>query len=109
MLIGTAYAQAAGGAAQESSLLVSLAPMILIFVVFWFLLIRPQQKKMKEHRAMLDALQTGEEVATAGGIIGRIGKIEESMITLQIAEGIDVLIQRGTISQLLPKGTIKTF
>ncbi|MDR1530000.1 MAG: preprotein translocase subunit YajC [Burkholderiales bacterium] len=108
MLIGTAYAQAAGGA-QEGSLLMSLAPMILIFVVFWFLLIRPQQKKMKEHRAMLTSLQTGEEVATAGGIIGRVKKIEDSVITLEIAEDIEVLIQRGTVSQLLPKGTIKTF
>ncbi len=109
MLIGTAYAQAAGGAAQEGSLLVSLAPMILIFVVFWFLLIRPQQRKMKEHRTMLGTLQAGEEVATAGGIIGRISKIDESMITLQIAEDVEVLIQRGTVSQLLPKGTIKAF
>lgn len=108
MLIGTAYAQAAGGA-QESSLLVSLAPMILIFVVFWFLLIRPQQKKMKEHRTMLSALQTGEEVVTAGGIIGRIKKIEDMTITLEIAEDTEILIQRGTVSQLLPKGTIKTF
>lgn len=87
----------------------SLAPMILIFVVFWFLLIRPQQKKVKEHRAMILALQKGEEVATAGGVIGRIVKLDESALTLEIAKDTEVLVQRAAVTQLLPKGTIKDF
>ncbi|MDR2173484.1 MAG: preprotein translocase subunit YajC [Burkholderiales bacterium] len=106
MLISPAFAQAADGAQQESSLLVSLAPMILIFVVFWLLLIRPQQRKVKEHRAMVLALQKGEEVATAGGIIGRIVNLDESTLTLEIAEGTEVLVQRAAVTQLLPKGTM---
>ncbi|MDR0246774.1 MAG: preprotein translocase subunit YajC [Burkholderiales bacterium] len=109
MFISSAFAQAADGAQQESSLLVSLAPMILIFVVFWFLLIRPQQKKVKEHRSMILALQKGEEVATAGGVIGRIVKLDESTLTLEIASNTEILVQRTAVTQLLPKGTIKDF
>jgi len=108
VFISPAFAQAADGA-QESSLLVSLAPMILIFVVFWFLLIRPQQRKVKEHRAMVTALQKGEEVATVGGVIGRITKLEESTLTLEIATDTEILVQRAAVTQLLPKGTIKDF
>ncbi|MDR0770348.1 MAG: preprotein translocase subunit YajC [Burkholderiales bacterium] len=109
MFISSAFAQAADGAQQEGNLLMSLAPMILIFVVFWFLLIRPQQKKVKEHRSMVLALQKGEEVATAGGMIGRIIQIEESTLTLEIARDTEVLMQRSAVTQLLPKGTIKDF
>jgi preprotein translocase subunit YajC len=109
VFISSAFAQAADGAQQESSLLVSLAPMILIFVVFWFLLIRPQQKKVKEHRSMILALQKGEEVATAGGVIGRIVKLDESTLTLEIASNTEILVQRTAVTQLLPKGTIKDF
>ncbi len=109
MFISPAFAQAAGATQQEGSLLMSLAPMILIFVVFWFLLIRPQQKKVKEHRAMILALQKGEEVATAGGVIGRIVKLDESALTLEIAKDTEVLVQRAAVTQLLPKGTIKDF
>ncbi|HYQ99884.1 MAG TPA: preprotein translocase subunit YajC [Casimicrobiaceae bacterium] len=83
-------------------------PMIAIFVVFYFLLIRPQQKRAKETRAMLAALQKGDEVVTAGGIVGRISKLGEQYATVEIANGIEVNVQRGSVSQLLPKGTIKT-
>jgi preprotein translocase subunit YajC len=107
VFITNAYAQT--GAAQEGSIWMSLLPMILIFVVFWFLLIRPNQKKMKEHQAMLVALQKGEEVSTAGGLIGRIVEIDATIITLQIAKDTNVMVQRGTVSALLPKGTIKDF
>ncbi|MDR2709845.1 MAG: preprotein translocase subunit YajC [Burkholderiales bacterium] len=110
MFISSAFAQAAaGGAQQEGNWMVQIAPLVLLFVVFWFLLIRPQQKKMKEHRAMVTALQKGEEVATAGGVIGRIVKLDESALTLEIAKDTEVLVQRSAVTQLLPKGTIKDF
>ena len=106
MLISPAYAQAAGAATQGDTLLTFL-PMIAIFVVFYFLLIRPQQKKQKEARAMLDALEKGNEVVTAGGILGRIVKIDEQYVTVEIAPNTQMVVQRGAISQLLPKGKIK--
>ena len=106
MLISSAYAQASGAAGQTDTLLTFL-PMIAIFVVFYFLLIRPQQKKQKEARAMLDALEKGNEVVTAGGILGRIVKLDEQYVTVEIAPNTQMVVQRGAISQLLPKGTIK--
>ena len=106
MLITPAYAQAAGAASQENTLLTFL-PMVAIFVVFYFLLIRPQQKKQKEARAMLEALEKGNEVATAGGILGRIVKLDEQYATIEIAPNTQIVVQRSAISQLLPKGTLK--
>ena len=106
MLISPAYAQAAGAASQTDSLLTFL-PMVAIFVVFYFLLIRPQQKKQKEARAMLDALEKGNEVVTAGGILGRIVKLDEQYATVEVAQNVQMVVQRSAISQLLPKGTIK--
>src|SRR5690242_8441080 len=106
VLISPAYAQAAAGAAQEDSLLTFL-PMVAIFVVFYFLLIRPQQKKQKEARAMLEALNKGDEVVTAGGVVGRISKLTDQYATIEIAPNTEMTVQRGSISQLLPKGTIK--
>jgi preprotein translocase subunit YajC len=106
VLITPAYAQAAGAASQENTLLTFL-PMVAIFVVFYFLLIRPQQKKQKEARAMLDALEKGNEVATAGGILGRIVKLDEQYATIEIAPNTQIVVQRSAISQLLPKGTLK--
>ena len=106
MLISNAYAQAAGGASQTDTLLTFL-PMIAIFVVFYFLLIRPQQKKAKETRSMLDALEKGNEIVTAGGIVGRITRLSDQYATVEVAPNVEMTIQRGAISQLLPKGTIK--
>ena len=106
VLISSAYAQATGGAAQGDTLLTFL-PMIAIFVVFYVLLIRPQQKKQKESRAMLEALEKGNEVVTAGGILGRIVKIDEQYVTVEIAPNTQMVVQRAAISQLLPKGTLK--
>ena len=106
MLISPAYAQAAGSASQTDSLLTFL-PMVAIFVVFYFLLIRPQQKKQKETRAMLEALNKGDEVVTAGGIVGRISRLTDQYATIEIAPNTEMVVQRGAISQLLPKGTIK--
>jgi preprotein translocase subunit YajC len=76
-------------------------------VVFYFLLIRPQQKKAKEARAMLDALEKGNEIVTAGGIVGRINKLTDQYATIEVAPNVEMTVQRGAISQLLPKGTIK--
>ena len=106
MLISSAYAQASGAASQSDTLLTFL-PMVAIFVVFYFLMIRPQQKKQKEARAMLDALEKGNEVVTAGGVLGRIVKLDEQYVTVEVAPNMQMVVQRGAISQLLPKGTIK--
>jgi preprotein translocase subunit YajC len=106
VLISPAYAQAAAAPAQTDSLLTFL-PMIAIFVVFYFLLIRPQQKKQKEVRAMLASLNKGDEVVTAGGVVGRVAKLGEQYATIEIAPNTEIVVQRGAISQLLPKGTIK--
>ena len=106
MLISSAYAQASGAASQSDTLLTFL-PMVAIFVVFYFLMIRPQQKKQKEARAMLDALEKGNEVVTAGGILGRIVKLDEQYATVEVAPNVQMTVQRGSISQLLPKGTLK--
>ena len=100
MLISPAYAQASGSA-------MPFLPMIAIFVVFYFLLIRPQQKRAKETKAMLAALQKGDEVITAGGIIGKIAKLNDQYAAIEIAPDVEISVQRGAISQLLPKGTIK--
>ena len=106
LLITSAHAQAAPASPFGSDLMAFL-PMVAIFVVFYFLLIRPQQKKAKEAKAMLDALQKGDEVVTAGGILGRISKIGDQYVTVEVADKTELTVQRGAISQLLPKGTIK--
>jgi preprotein translocase subunit YajC len=104
MLISTAYAQAAGGAPGGFDI-VSLMPLVLIFVVFYFLLIRPQQKKAKQHRDMVDALKKGDQVVTAGGILGRVAKVEpaENLVMVEIAQGVQVRVARHTISDIVPK------
>ena len=105
-LITPAYAQGAPASPFGGDLMAFL-PMVAIFVVFYFLLIRPQQKKAKEAKAMLEALQKGDEVVTAGGVLGRIAKIGDQYVTVEIATNTEITVQRGAISQLLPKGTIK--
>ena len=101
------HAQSAPAAAPFGSDLMAFLPMIAIFVVFYFLLIRPQQKKAKEARAMLEALQKGDEIVTAGGVLGKISKLGDQYVTVEIANGTEIMVQRGAIAQLLPKGTIK--
>jgi preprotein translocase subunit YajC len=83
-------------------------PLVLIFIVFYFLLIRPQTKRAKEHRAMVAALEVGAEVVTSGGILGRVTELGEQFVTVEIANGVQVKVQRHTISQVLPKGTLKS-
>lgn len=104
MLISSAFAQDAGGAASLAGGIQSFLPLILIFAVFYFLLIRPQQKKMKTHKAMLDALRRGDTVVTGGGIIGSVVKvIDEHEVTVEIADGVKVRVQRQSISAVVSK------
>ncbi len=103
MLISPAYAQAAAGAPGGFDLM-SLAPLVLIFVVFYFLLIRPQQKKMKQHREMLGALRRGDKIVTNGGIVGTISKVlSPEELQVEIAEGVRVKVMRGMISSVLSR------
>lgn len=105
MFITSAYAQGAGS--SPGSGLMSFAPLVVIFVVFYFMLIRPQMKRSKEMKAMLDALQKNDEVVTAGGELGRVVKVGENYVTLEIAANVEVLVQKSAIQSVLPKGTIK--
>ncbi len=105
-LIETAAAQATG--AGEPSLLGGLLPLVLIFVVFYFLLIRPQTKRAKEHKAMVEALSTGDEVITAGGVLGKITSVSDSFLEVEVADGVRVKVQRNSIGALMPKGTVKS-
>ncbi|RCW71554.1 protein translocase subunit yajC [Pseudorhodoferax soli] len=85
----------------------SMLPLLLMFVVLYFIMIRPQMKKQKEHRAMIDALARGDEIATAGGLIGKVTKIGEGSLSVEIANGVEVQLQRHAVVQVLPKGTVK--
>jgi preprotein translocase subunit YajC len=109
VLISTAYAQtapaAAGGDMQSS--LMSMLPLVLMFVVLYFIMIRPQMKKQKEHRAMIDALVKGDEVVTVGGVLGKVSKLGDNYVGLDIASGVEIQVQRHAVVQVLPKGTIK--
>lgn len=106
-LIASAHAQSAGGAAQPSALM-QMLPLVLMVVVFYFLLIRPQSKRAKEHRALIAALEVGNEVVTNGGILGKVTELGDQFVTVEIADGVRVKVQRHTISQVLPKGTLKS-
>ena len=103
-LISNAYAQAA--AQSEPSLFGMLWPMLLIFGAFWFLLIRPQQKKQKAHQELVNNVEVGDEVMTAGGILGKITGVSEHYAVLAIADDTEIKIQKGSISQVVPKGTL---
>ena len=104
-MIGTAFAQAAGGSLQGDTLM-GLLPIILMFVVMYFIMIRPQMKKSKEHKTMLDSLQKGDEVV-AVGILGKIAKITDNYVSLEVAPNVTIQVQRGAVTTLLPKGTVK--
>ena len=106
MFITPAYAQAQGAAQGAEGLVQFLLPIVLIFIVFYFLLIRPQQKKAKEHRDMVEAVKRGDQVVTAGGIIGKVTKVgDEGRVTVEIAPNVRVEVLRGTISDVLSKPT----
>ena len=104
MIISPAYAQGAGGADS----LMSFLPIILLFVILYFLMIRPQMKRAKEQKTMIEALQKGDEVVTAGGMVGRITKLGEQYMTLEIAPNTEIVVQRSAVQVPLPKGTLKT-
>ena len=89
------------------STLMSMLPLLLMFAVLYFVMIRPQMKKQKEHRAMIDALAKGDEVVTAGGLLGKVSKLGDSHIGLELASGVEVQLQRSAVVQVLPKGTLK--
>ena len=105
--IASAHAQAAGGAAAAPNPIMSFLPLIILFGIFYFMLIRPQMKRAKEARAMVAALAKGDEVLTNGGLLGRIEDISETFVTLEIADKISVKLQKSAITTVLPKGTIK--
>lgn len=107
MLISNAYAQAAASAGPMDSIMQFL-PIILMFVVLYFLMIRPQMKKAKEHKALVESLSKGDEVVTSSGIAGRITKVSDDFVTVAIADNVEVQMQKPAIAVVLPKGTLKT-
>jgi preprotein translocase subunit YajC len=109
MLISSAYAQQAAAAATDPmGGVMQLLPIILMFVVLYFLMVRPQMKKAKEHKALVDALAKGDEVVTQGGLAGRVAKVGDSYVALEIAPGVEVQVQKPAIGLVLPKGTLKS-
>ena len=105
-MISNAYAQAAAGGGDAGFM--GLLPIVLMFVLLYFLMIRPQMKRAKEHKQMVEALQKGDEVVTAGGVLGRISEMGEAYVTLEIAPSVEISVQRGSVQTLLPKGTLKS-
>ena len=109
MFISQAFAQtapAAAGGSTESTLF-SLLPLVLMFVVLYFIMIRPQMKKQKEHKAMVDAIAKGDEVVIAGGVLGRVAKVGDTYLNVEVANGVELQVQRVAVVQVLPKGTFK--
>ncbi|HEY8048337.1 MAG TPA: preprotein translocase subunit YajC [Ramlibacter sp.] len=106
MFISSAFAQTATGG-DVTSMLGGMLPLVLMFVVLYFIMIRPQMKRQKEHKTMLEALARGDEVATSGGLVGKVTKLGESMLSIEIANGVEVQVQRQAVVQVLPKGTMK--
>ena len=110
MFISSAFAQTAPAAAGGGDMLSSLGsmlPLVLMFVVLYFVMIRPQMKRQKEARAMIEALAKGDEVATAGGLIGRVTRLGDTYLGVEIAQGVEVQVQRTAVVQVLPKGSLK--
>lgn len=106
MFISNAYAQTAADSGAMGQLSTFL-PLILMFVVMYFLMIRPQQKRAKEQKAMMDALAKGDEVVTAGGILGKVSKVTDAYVTVEVAVGTEIVVQKASVTTLLPKGTLK--
>ena len=106
MIISSAYAQSAPAGGDPG--FIGFLPIVLMFVLLYFLMIRPQMKRAKETKAMIEALQKGDEVVTAGGVVGRITKMGEQYLTIEIAPETEVVVQRSAVSAPLPKGTLKS-
>jgi preprotein translocase subunit YajC len=108
VLISQAFAQAAPAASGDTqSSLLSLLPLVLMFVVLYFIMIRPQMKRQKEHKAMVEALAKGDEIVTSGGFLGRVTKLGETYLSVEVANGVELQVQRTAVVQVLPKGTLK--
>ena len=108
MFISDAFAQTAPAAAPSAtSSLMSFLPLVLMFVVLYFIMIRPQMKRQKEHKAMIDALAKGDEVVMAGGVLGKVAKMGDSYLHVEVASGVELQVQRSSVIQVLPKGTMK--
>ena len=111
MFISEAFAQAAPAATSggESPFgnLGTMLPLVLMFVVLYFVMIRPQMKRQKEHKTMIEALAKGDEVVTSGGLLGKVTKIGETFLSIEIANGVEIQAQRSAVVQVLPKGTVK--
>ena len=110
MFISSAFAQTAPAAAAGSDMqssLMSMLPLVLMFVVLYFVMIRPQMRKQKEHRTMIEALAKGDEIVTAGGLLGKVTKMGDSYLSLEVANGVELQVQRSAVVQVLPKGSIK--
>ncbi|MGB9109490.1 MAG: preprotein translocase subunit YajC [Telluria sp.] len=109
MFISNAYAQTAAGAADPGIMgsLTTFAPIIIMFVVMYFIMIRPQQKRQKEMKTMMDALGKGDEVITVGGVLGRVSKVSDAYVTIEVAAGTEIVVQKNAVTTLLPKGTLK--
>jgi preprotein translocase subunit YajC len=104
LFINSAWAQAGGA---QSDPLLGFLPLVIIFVLFYFLLIRPQSKRQKEHRQMVEALSAGDEVVTGGGVLGKVVDVGEQFVAVEVASGVTLKVQKHTISAVLPKGTVK--
>ncbi|MBP0627894.1 MULTISPECIES: preprotein translocase subunit YajC [unclassified Cupriavidus] len=106
MLISNAFAQTAGAGGAAGGLM-SFLPIILMFAVLWFIMIRPQMKRQKEAKAMLEALAKNDEVVTAGGILGRVTRVTDQYVSLEISEGTEITVQKNAVTAVLPKGSLK--
>ena len=106
MLISNAFAQTTGTGGAAGGLM-SFLPIILMFGVLWFIMIRPQMKRQKESKAMLEALAKNDEVVTAGGILGRVTKVTDQYVSLEISEGTEITVQKNAVTAVLPKGSLK--
>ena len=108
MFISQAFAQTAPAASGPAGLdLMGMLPLLAMFVVLYFIMIRPQMKKQKEHKAMIEAVTKGDEVVISGGVLGRVAKMGDTYLHIEIANGVEVQVQRGAVVQVLPKGTFK--
>jgi preprotein translocase subunit YajC len=105
LLISPAYAQAAAPVGGE---FMNIGMLVLMLVVFWFILIRPQMKRAKDHKALISMLEKGNEVVTAGGVVGKITKVADAYVTLEIADNTEIVVQKQAVQTLLPKGTMKS-
>jgi preprotein translocase subunit YajC len=109
VFISNAYAQTAPAAAATGGVasLMQFLPLVLMFVVLYFIMIRPQMKRQKEHKAMIDALAKGDEVVIGSGVLGKVAKMGDSVLHIEVAQGVEIQVQRASVVQVLPKGSLK--